>query len=350
MRARCSQMRRDSNSPGIARDCLFLAHFGNRAGGIVLIDIECEAAAHQGPVGYLTADQRFRRTRSRLTAPGWANAPQRIRARRGMDASVHHVICSGAFAVWQELEDRRNRAPDSIRRQPDTSSQFYAVAQRNERVLDFAHGVRKVGDDQERNPLGRAGIVIGQNILRCSGSSDPDGGPGASLRDPPTQLSVLPSSPPSSRCIHPTTKPAGAVVYLINRLPEWPRHHFVNASYSSDSIETKPATCRSGLSGRRGARIPIPPFRTGSVPVAFCELRHGHLHGPLRPASYHTTSVLSSGRVFVTRPIHRCPGRHGHYLGLICKLAKPNGPDFRSVPSRPSRWRPQRCSSCWCSR
>ena len=134
--------------------------------------------------------------------------------------------------------------------------------------------------------------------------------------------------------IHSSNDQAGdAVVDLIHRLPEWPRHHFVNASYSSDSIETKPATCGSGLSGRRGARIPIPPFRTGSVPVAFCELRHGHLHGPIRPASYHTSSVLSSGRVFVTRPIHRCPGRHGHYLGLICKRSRsPMGPTSGLFP------------------
>ena len=49
------------------------------------------------------------------------------------------IIGAGALAIRQVLEDRRNRVPRGVRRQPDAGGQIRAVAQRNQRVLDFAY-------------------------------------------------------------------------------------------------------------------------------------------------------------------------------------------------------------------
>ena len=70
------------------------------------------------------------------------------------------LIGAVALAVGQILEDRRNRILLSVLRQPDAGSQSRAVPQRDQRMLDLAHGAGKVADDQERNPLRRDEIII----------------------------------------------------------------------------------------------------------------------------------------------------------------------------------------------
>ena len=63
------------------------------------------------------------------------------------------LIRAGSLAVRQVLEDRRNRIPHAVRRQPDTRGQVRSITQRNQRVLDFAYLAGKPCDDQVRTPL-----------------------------------------------------------------------------------------------------------------------------------------------------------------------------------------------------
>jgi hypothetical protein len=63
------------------------------------------------------------------------------------------IIGAGSFAIRQVLKDRRNRIADGVRRQPDTGGQARAVMQRDQDMFNFGYLMRKLSDNQLRNPL-----------------------------------------------------------------------------------------------------------------------------------------------------------------------------------------------------
>ena len=101
------------------------------------------------------------------------------------------IIRAGSLAIRQILKDRRNWIADGVDRQPDTSGQARAVTQRDQVVLDFAYLIRKLCDDQLRNPpLGCArmrpalsGAIAGAAHRSRSGILSSNGNPApASVR------------------------------------------------------------------------------------------------------------------------------------------------------------------------
>src|SRR5271166_6281275 len=67
------------------------------------------------------------------------------------------LVRAVALAIWEILQDRRNRVLFSIVRQPDAGRQRRTVFQRYQRVLDDAHSLWK-SRDNHGGPLVMAAV------------------------------------------------------------------------------------------------------------------------------------------------------------------------------------------------
>ena len=83
-----------------------------------------------------------------------ANARVAVAGQIGVSQRVS-LVSPIALAVWEILQDRRNRMLFGIIRQPDAGCQHRAIFQRYQRVLDDTHGAWKSGHNHRDPQLAR---------------------------------------------------------------------------------------------------------------------------------------------------------------------------------------------------